>query len=132
MKGYHHLGRDERVGIEVLCAEGLGVRGIAARLGRPPSTISRELRRGRNLDGTYRADSALKRARRQCRGRPPRLIIPPCLDYPRGNDEWQALMAGFEYGWSPEIIAGRYHLQPPASSLCHETVYRFIYASNLY
>ena len=44
------LSEDERVAIADLHRRGLGVRAIAAEVGRSPATISRELRR--NLDPT--------------------------------------------------------------------------------
>ena len=40
---YHHLSVEEREDVMCLRAEGRGVREIARRLGRPPSTASREL-----------------------------------------------------------------------------------------
>ena len=60
----------EREEIALLRAEGLGVREVAGRLGRAPSTISRELRRnaatrGGNLD--YRATTAQWHAERASR-----------------------------------------------------------------
>ena len=60
----------EREEIALLRAEGLGVREVACRLGRAPSTISRELRRnaasrGGNLD--YRATTAQWHAERAAR-----------------------------------------------------------------
>jgi IS30 family transposase len=60
----------EREGIALLRAEGHGVREVARRLGRAPSTISRELRRnaatrGGNLD--YRATAAQWHAERAAR-----------------------------------------------------------------
>jgi len=38
------------------------------------------------------------------------------------------MMKGFDSGWSPELIVGRYRLLNPGATLCHETIYRFIYA----
>jgi hypothetical protein len=60
----------EREEIAIWCAQGCGVREIARRLGRAPSTISRELRRnaatrGGNLD--YRATTAQWHAERAAR-----------------------------------------------------------------
>src|ERR1700677_2514643 len=44
---YRRLSEVERVGIMVMLREGLGVRAIGRRLGRPASTISREIARQR-------------------------------------------------------------------------------------
>jgi transposase, IS30 family len=46
-----YLSEDERVPIADLVRQGLGVRVIAAGLGRSPATISRELRRNHDPDG---------------------------------------------------------------------------------
>jgi IS30 family transposase len=56
-----YLSFDEREEIALLCAEGGGVREIARRIGRSPSTISRELRRNaatRSGGFAYRATTA--------------------------------------------------------------------------
>jgi IS30 family transposase len=66
------LSEDERVRIADLERQGLGVRAIAAGLGRSPATISRELRRNRDPDsGQYRPFTAQRLAVGQ-RARPGR------------------------------------------------------------
>src|SRR5207244_6491730 len=69
-----HRGRDvsfaEREGIAVLRAQNVGVRAIARRLGRCPSTISRELRRNAATRGgclDHRASTAQWHADRRAR-----------------------------------------------------------------
>ncbi|WP_433221833.1 transposase [Dactylosporangium sp. CS-047395] len=64
----------ERQRIATLRRDGLGVRAIAAQLGRAPSTISRELRRNRlahdaGYDGDLAHSRARDRAHRPRRGR---------------------------------------------------------------
>ena len=49
MSGGTHLRLEERERLAALKAEGLGLRAIAARLGRVASTVSRELRRNSRL-----------------------------------------------------------------------------------
>ena len=57
------LSEDDRVGIADLRGAGFGVRAIAARLGRSPSTVSRELRRNRDPgSGQYRPFAAQRLA----------------------------------------------------------------------
>ena len=57
------LSLDERIVIADLMRAGLGVRAIAAELGRPPSTISREIKRNRHPgSGDYRPHAAQDRA----------------------------------------------------------------------
>ena len=120
MEGYHQLSCEERTRIEVLLEEGVGIRGIARRLTRAASTISRELSRNGNVDGTYRGASAQGRANLGQRGRPQKLLQ-WC------TPEWCWVLEKFDHGWTPEQIAGRYRLEHPGSTLSHETIYRFIY-----
>ena len=45
MLSYTHFTHDERISLHNFLKEGLGIREIARRLGRDPSTISREVKR---------------------------------------------------------------------------------------
>ena len=93
-------------------------RRIAARLGRSPSTISRELCRhgGRRC---YRAAEADRRAWERAR-RPQRCKL-------AGNPQLAALVAAkLEQDWSPQQIAGWLKLHYPAEEtmqVSHETIY---------
>ena len=115
----------ERQRIATLRAQGLSVRTIAARLGRAPSTVSRELRRnlrshdGGCYDGDLAHARARERARRRRRGR---LLAEPQL-----RAEVQSKL---ELEWSPEQIAA--HLRSafpdrPDWHVCHETIYQGLY-----
>ena len=57
-----YLSQDERIEIADLRKSGLSLRAIAARLGRAPSTISRELRRNSVAGRGYRPFDAQRRA----------------------------------------------------------------------
>jgi IS30 family transposase len=74
-----YLSFEEREEIALLRAQGLGVREIARRVGRAPSTISRELRRNagtRTGSLTYRASTAQWHAdRRARRPKPAKLAV---------------------------------------------------------
>ena len=76
-----YLSEQERVQIADLRAAGAGVRAIAERTGRSPSTISRELRRNRDPDsGQYRPFTAHKLAvQRRARPRPGKIAADPVL-----------------------------------------------------
>jgi IS30 family transposase len=99
---YQHLNRKERGKIAYWYNQSKGIREIAERLNRSPSTISRELHR--NIDGDkYRADEAQRQYRRMwaksCR---PRLYLNETIrDY---------VMEKLMLAWSPEQIAGRIRL----------------------
>jgi transposase len=74
-----YLSFAEREDVALLRAQGLGVRGIASRLGRDPSTILRELRRGasaRSYSLDYRASVAQWHAERRAkRPKADRLVV---------------------------------------------------------
>ena len=119
-----HLSEDERIEIADLVQAGEGVRAIARRLGRSPSTISRELRRNAHpRDGVYRPRRAHQIARSR-RPRPkPRKIRP-------GTALYDYVAAGLEHHWSPEQISRRMLLDfsdNEAMRACHETIYQAIY-----
>ncbi|MEU6950645.1 IS30 family transposase [Streptomyces sp. NPDC046316] len=115
----------ERKRIATLREHGLGIREIAARLDRSPSTVSRELRRNmlEHDQGLYDADLAHHRSRQ--RGERPRR---PKL---RLDAELRAeVQAKLDLEWSPEQISA--HLRAlwpdrPDRHLCHETIYRALY-----
>jgi IS30 family transposase len=120
-----YLSRLERQRIATLRAQRLGVREIARRLDRSPSTISRELRRNLSQHdrGRYDADLAHARARHRAqRPRPPRIA---------GDEQLRReLQAKLELEWSPEQIAA--HLRRafpdrPGWHICHETIYQALY-----
>jgi IS30 family transposase len=121
---YEQLSLRERVRIEIWRGEGRSLCGIGALLGRPASTISRELRRNsqrsKQWPGGYdgeRADGlALRRRRWDKRFK---LIRQPDL---------RALVRdGLAMGRSPEQIAGRLAHQHGRPLISHESIYRFIY-----
>jgi len=118
------LSEDERVAIADLHRRGLGVRAIAAEVGRSPGTISRELRR--NLDpgsGQYRPFTAQRMAAAR-RARPG-----------RGKLAGDAELAGFvrhhlRRRWSPEQICRALRARfpgQPSRHLVPETIYQAVY-----
>jgi transposase, IS30 family len=112
----------EREEIAVGAAAGLAVREMARRLGRAPSTVSRELSRNRARGG-YRAVAADRRAQaRRSRPRLAKLAAAGELrDYVR---------AGLGKAWSPEQISATLRKQfpgRPEMRVCHETIYQSIY-----
>ena len=119
-----HLSEDERIEIADLVQAGEGVRAIARRLGRSPSTISRELRRNAHPhDSVYRPRRAHQIARSR-RPRPKERKIRP------GTALYDYVAAGLRRHWSPEQISRRMLLDFPdneAMRACHETIYQAIY-----
>lgn len=119
-----YLDREERYEIARLREGGLSMRQVAARMGRDPSTISREL--SRNTDartGGYLPDRADRLAwERQRRPKPSKLSGDPAL-----RAEVQQML---DRRYSPEQVSGRLKVQypkDPAMRVSHETIYQSIY-----
>jgi IS30 family transposase len=118
-----YLSQDERFEIADLHRGGLSVRRIAERIGRSPSTISRELRRNGRKDGGYRPfDAHRKAVARRARHHRRRL---------EANTALRRLVGELlSERWSPQQIAR--HLRArfphqPGMQLCHESIYQAIY-----
>lgn len=124
-RGARYLSRFERQRIASLRAQGLGVRAIAVRLERSPSTISRELRRNvrPHDNGVYDGDLAEARARERAeRHRPSRVAV---------DAELRAVIQEkLALDWSPEQISAWLRLAHPdrrSWHVCHETIYQALY-----
>ena len=117
------LSQEERIEIADLRHAGLSIREVARRLGRAPSTISRELRRNGPARGRYRPFEAHRAATaRRTRRHPRRLEV---------NDELRGLVVEFlAQRWSPQQVSR--HLaerfpREPSMRLCHESIYQAVY-----
>ncbi|WP_442916558.1 IS30 family transposase [Lentzea sp. DG1S-22] len=118
------LSLDERIVIADLLRAGRGVRSIAAELGRPPSTVSREITRNRHPgSGDYRPHAAQDRADRR-RPRPKTRKIAAC---PELRERVQGML---DDRFSPEQISRRLrrdHPDRPELHVTHETIYQTLY-----
>jgi IS30 family transposase len=119
-----YLDREERYELARLREDGLPMRQIAARMGRSPSTISREL--DRNTDprtGAYQPERAHRLAwERQRRPKESKLSGHPAL-----RARVQQML---DRRYSPEQVSGRLrvlHPDDPAMRVSHETIYQSIY-----
>ncbi len=116
----------EREEIALGRAAGEGVRTIAQRLHRSPSTISRELRRNVDSRGLYRATSAHALAwTRAARPKPSKLATNARLRSKVEND--------LKERYSPEQIAGRLRLEfpdDPEMWVSTETIYQSLYVQS--
>jgi IS30 family transposase len=117
-----YLSVAEREEIALGRARGEPVRQIAARLGRAPSAVSREV--GRNgCRGVYRALAAQAQAEaRAARPRPAKLAVNAEL-----RERVQAML---DKKWSPEQISVMLRAQSggdPEMTVSHETIYQAIY-----
>jgi IS30 family transposase len=121
---YRHLELDGRRTLFRLIEARTPVGEIAARLGRHPSTIYRELGRNRFRDGDrgfcgYFPLNAQDLARRR-RQRRRKLAA--------DDDLREHVVGRLRDGWSPQQIAGRLKQEADGrASVCHETIYRHVY-----
>lgn len=115
-----YLALRERLEIADLRRLGLSIRQISVRLGRHPSTISRELRRHRTGSGDYLPHLADDEAKRQrARPKPHRLVADAALR--------RLVQRKLNRFWSPEEISGWLRKTYPTDRgmrICHETIYR--------
>ena len=119
---YAQLGLEERCEIARLRGQGASVRQIAAALDRPPSTISRELRRNTGAGpraGPYKPLYAQSQAAAR-RWSGSRLERDQALR--------ERVLEGLGQGWSPEQVSGRLRLEAGRPVIGHESIYRFVYA----
>ena len=121
---YTHLTTDEREMLLVFCSQDMGVNEMARRLNRSKSSISRELRRNRNEDGSY---SAFDAEQKYCERRK-RCVRKAKMDDPKRKAFVEEKLR--EY-WSPEQIDGRMKLKQDARRVSYATIYRAIYSGKL-
>ena len=120
--GGRYLSLEEREEIAVGVAAGLGPREIGRRLGRPASTVSREVARNGSGRG-YRATAAQARAQaRARRPKPAKLAV---------NGELRAwVQEKLERNWSPGQVSARLAAEFPGRAemrVSPETVYQSLY-----
>ena len=143
---YSHLSLDERIEIEkgFDCQESLAV--IARRLGRPTSTVSREVKRNgwrpSNTSAAYRPEKLLWCRKGELTGVEYRASVAQSKTTVRSLNSHRLrvfyddamvtyVVRRLEAGWTPEMIAGRAGAgfsDAPAGSVSHETIYRWIYS----
>jgi IS30 family transposase len=120
-----HLTAADRGKIEILLQEKYTNKQIAKKLGRNPSTIGREIKKG--LDGSYIyhawvAQVAYKTNRVRCKQIPK-------LDHPANYRLRSRIVACLQKGWDPSMIAGRLSGEGFNLTVCAETIYEWIYSS---
>jgi IS30 family transposase len=113
----------EREEIALGLAQGKSMRQIARQLGRPASTVSREVARNSSGTGSYRTLAAQARAEQRAR-RPKEAKL-------AGNDELRGYVQGkLRQRWSPEQVSARLVTEfpdRPEMRVSHETIYQSLY-----
>jgi hypothetical protein len=123
-----YLSLDERIKIGDLRREGLSIRQIAVRLGRAPSTVSREFRRHASTAQTGYRPFQAHRAAIDAMARPRKSRL-------AGDDVLREHVATrLKARWSPEQIAHDLRSvfpDTPARWMCAETIYQAVYRPDL-
>jgi IS30 family transposase len=117
-----YLSQDERFEIADLHRAGLSIRAIARRLGRSPSTVSRELRRNGRKGGYRPFEAQRKAVARRARHHRRRLETNSALRDFVGEK--------LRERWSRRQIAlhlRALHPDEPGMRLCHESLYQALY-----
>lgn len=121
---YIRLTEDEREELSRALASGESIRALAKRLGRSPSTFSREVAAGGGANG-YRAWTAIRRAAARAASR--RLGRRKLGE----NERLLAVViAGLKRRWSPDQIAKKLELSYPRDEtmrIAPETIYQYVY-----
>lgn len=126
MARYQHLTFEERRTVYHMIQARRPVREVAALLGRHSSTIYRELDRNWHHDehppfrGYFHTVAQDKARKRRTRGGK----IARCGEL--GGYIADRLAAA----WSPEQISGHLRRQPGGPSVCHETIYQYVYGAH--
>jgi IS30 family transposase len=118
-----YLSFAEREEIAVGREAGRSVRAIAAELGRPPSTVSREIARNSGSRGRYRASVAEDKAQQRAR-RPKTAKLAACPTLRA------VVQQRLTERWSPEQIAATLKQEYPTRPemwVSHETIYQSLY-----
>lgn len=119
---YQHLNVTEREKIQDGLRAKKSLRSIAEDIGRPVSTISREIARNETTERqiyTPRLAEERAKEKRKERGRHDRLKNKTIREY---------TITKLKDGYSPEQIAGRLPIDHPGHAVSHESIYQFIYA----
>ena len=125
MQQYTELSIEERAVIQVSLSMGISQRGIAKKLKRSPSTISREIKRNSvNSEYTAQRVQQIRCSKRQVCRLSKKLVL--------GEELFEIVIEMLQDKFSPEQIAG--HLRNMNTTndkdryVCRETIYNAIYA----
>lgn len=126
MKPYHHLTYFHRICLQILLeSKAFSIRTIALFMQCSPSTISREINRNKNKDGTYnawRAQNLTVIRHKKCR---------PTLKVVNDPELKEYIIARLKEFWTPEQIAHKWDELHTDKPICFDTIYRNLKAKAL-
>jgi transposase, IS30 family len=118
-KNFTHLTPYERDRISILSTEKCTKRGIARELGRDPSTITREFKRGVTYKGKYFATTTqLQVIEKKKKAHRKRITDDPEIQ--------NYIREKLQLKWSPELISGRIK-KDIGKSIGKDSIYKFVY-----
>ena len=119
-QSYRHFDHKERTLIYWWRKEKLTLREIGRRLRRSHTSISRELRRNHWCGQSYFPSGAQMLAAYRLKRRAKRERL-------KSNSVRAYVHEKLSIGWTPELIAGRLKQQGELPTVCHESIYQYIY-----
>lgn len=117
-----HLRKEDREKIYLYINQGRKCAEISRFLNRDRSVILREIERNKGPNGEYQPFTAHQTATERKSQANKRN---PCKNY----HILRYVKEKLDEDWSPEEISGRIGIDIPGMSICHETIYQFIYAT---
>ncbi|MEI2637490.1 MAG: IS30 family transposase [Microthrixaceae bacterium] len=120
-----HLTAADRGKIEILLQQHYTNKQIAYKLGRSPSTVGREVKKG--LDGSSVYHAWIAQVAYEANRRRSKQI--PKLDHPANHRLRGWIVACLQKGWDPSMICGRLKAEGFGMVVCAETIYSWIYSS---
>jgi len=119
MLHYEQLSIKERMRIYMGHLLKRSSRSIARELGRPTSTIIREIKRN-SKDGLYCPEMAHQKALARKKRGPIKLA--------KNKPLHDRIVNNLQCGWSPGAISGRLRYEQTEKQICAESIYQFIYS----
>ncbi len=120
MKTWRQMGLLEREKLFGLLKQGESIRECARLLGRSHSTIVRELKKHTKYGKMYIPCMAQKRHAYWTHLQRHRSAL-------KNTETYLYVREKLRLGWSPEAITGRLPIDNPHQSICHETIYSYVY-----
>jgi IS30 family transposase len=118
-EGYHHLTRDQRCQLHTLKKSGESIRNIAIQLGVHRSSLYRELKRNKGLQGYVYQEAQKKASERKW--------AVAHHKHKMTAERIATIEKKLQLQWSPEQISGWLKTRCGGQTVCHETIYKYVW-----